>query len=50
MNLVVIDTQRQRLTPPDFLTAKEREIFGSIVDNCARNTSGNLNCRFFVVT
>jgi hypothetical protein len=35
---VVIDTQQQRLKPPDFLTAKEREIFTSIVDNCDPKT------------
>jgi hypothetical protein len=32
-NLLVIDVQKYRLTPPDFLTDKEREIFCSIVDN-----------------
>src|SRR5262245_19899249 len=30
--LTVIDTQRQRLAPPDYLSAVEREIFTSIVD------------------
>lgn len=34
LSLVVIDTQHRRLKPPDFLTAKEREIFTSIVDGC----------------
>jgi hypothetical protein len=33
LNLVCIDVQKQRLTPPDFLTAKEAEIFTSIVDS-----------------
>jgi hypothetical protein len=32
-NLLVIDVQKYRLTPPDFFTDKEREIFCSIVDN-----------------
>jgi hypothetical protein len=33
LSLLVIDTQRQRLTPPEFLTEKQREIFHAIVDN-----------------
>ena len=34
LGISVIDVQRQRLTPPDYLNAHEAEIFRSIVDNC----------------
>jgi hypothetical protein len=57
LNLVCIDVQKQRLTPPDFLTAKEAEIFTSIVDSsdakpsagqsfpCSAPTYRRLACR-----
>jgi hypothetical protein len=35
LNLVCIDVQKHRLTPPDFLTDREREIFCTIVDASA---------------
>ena len=34
LGISVIDVQRQRLTPPDYLNEREAVIFRSIVDNC----------------
>ena len=34
LGISVIDVQRQRLTPPEFLNERETAIFRSIVDNC----------------
>jgi hypothetical protein len=35
LNLAVIDTQKLRLTAPDFLNDREAVIFASIVDSCS---------------
>ena len=45
LNLVCIDVQKHRLTPPDFLTDKEREIFCTIVDPRLLVLFVRLNCR-----